>query len=154
MRDCEENSPCSEQFFLTKLLRYAMLEVKAPCAALGGVLLFMGSSEVRGSAGSCLKLHMFVMSVLFAVLAELHPRFPRLAILRKTSANQKSDGSMRYISHWAHIENIEISSTPPAYGHATTSKYIIFRLFELPSFHWHLAAPVSCPVVSLVLTMS
>lgn len=27
--------------------RYAMLEVKAPCAALGGVLAFMGSSEVR-----------------------------------------------------------------------------------------------------------
>lgn len=75
--------------FLTKLLRYAMLEVKAPCAALGGVLLFMGSSEVRGSAGSCLKLHMFVMSVLFAVLAELHPRFPRLAILRKHQQTKK-----------------------------------------------------------------
>lgn len=28
------------------ILGYAMLEVKAPCAALGGVLLFMGSSEV------------------------------------------------------------------------------------------------------------
>ena len=80
--------------------------------------------------------------------------FSQACHTEKTSASQKSDGSMRYISHWAHIENIEISSTPPAYGHATTSKYIIFRLFELPSFHWHLAAPVSCPVVSLVLTMS
>eukprot|EP00913_Durusdinium_trenchii_P030237 g28327.t1 len=31
------------------ILGYAMLEVKAPCAALGGVLAFMGSSEVQKS---------------------------------------------------------------------------------------------------------
>ena len=115
--------------------------------------------------------HMFVMSVLFSVLAELHPRFPRLAILRKHQQTKKSDGSMRYIWHWAHIENIEISSTLPAYGHATTrntlssdcSSCLRFtgispRLFPALSSPWfwpcHDPSPheiISCFAISLFL---